>query len=141
MMKVRPVIVSAMARVQDVPARASSASLEIRQFTISRRQHQGRFLYWPKLTLAETSGRSGASIKKIAFELLDVGASGQARSVWNAPDVPAGDTLSLVTGTGGQSPWFEIDSSGDASRVSVAISFVDAAGRGGLVTAIAPVDR
>ena len=73
------------------------------------------------------------------FELLDVGAAGQALPVWNAPDVPAGDTISLVTGKNGQAPWFEIDSSGDASRVSVAISFVDDAGRGGLVSAIAPV--
>ena len=31
----------------------------------------------------------------------------------------------------GHAPWFEIDSSGDASRLSVAISFVDDAGRGG----------
>jgi hypothetical protein len=47
--------------------------------------------------------------------------------------------MSLVTGKDGRTPWFEIDSSADASRVSVAISFVDDAGRGGIVRAIAPV--
>ena len=113
----QPGIVSAVGRVPDVPDRASLASLVIRQFTIARRQHQGRFLYWPKLTLAETSGRSRASIRKIVFELLDVGAAGQAQPVWSAPVVPAGDTISLDTGKDGRAPWFEIESSADASRV------------------------
>ena len=40
---------------------------------------RGHFLYWPKLTIAETSGRSRASIKKIVFELLDVGTAAQAQ--------------------------------------------------------------
>jgi hypothetical protein len=134
-------IVSAVARVPAVPDRASRASLVIRHFTVGRRPHEGRFLYQPQLTLAETSGRSRASIKKIAFELLDVGPAGQAWPVWNAADVTPGDTIRLVTDANGQSPWFEIESSDEASRVSVAISFVDDAGRGGLVSAIAPVDR
>jgi hypothetical protein len=47
----------------------------------------------------------------------------------------------LVTGTNGQAPWFQIEGPADAARVSVAISFVDDAGRGGLVSAIAAVDR
>jgi hypothetical protein len=137
----QPGIVSAVGTVPHVPDRASLASLVIRQFTVDRRQHQGRFLYWPKVTLAETSGRSRASIRKIVFELLDVGAAGQAQPVWSAPVVPAGDTVSLDTGKDGRAPWFEIKSSADASRVLVAISFVDDAGRGGLVSAIAPVSR
>lgn len=132
-------IVSGAARVPEVPARASLAALEIREFTVGRREHQGRFFYWPKLTLAETSGGSRASIKKIEFELLDVGAANQAVHVWNVPDVPAGATISLVTRQNGEAPWFEIDGKADASRVSVAISFVDDAGRGGLVSAVAPV--
>jgi hypothetical protein len=134
-------IVSAAARVPDLPDRGSLASLEISQFTVSRRQRQGRFVYAPQLTLAETSGRSRASIRKIVFELLDVGAASQAPPLWNVPPVAAGDAISLVSGKNGHAPWFEIDSTGDASRVSVAISFVDDAGRGGLVSAIAPVQR
>lgn len=134
-------IVSAAARVPDMPDRASHASLEIRQFTVVHRQQQGRSVYWPKLALVETSGRSGASIRKIVFELLDVGGASQPLPVWNAQDVPAGGTISLVTGRDGKAPWFEIDSTGDASRVSMAISFVDAAGRGGLVSAITGVER
>jgi hypothetical protein len=73
-------IVSAAARVPEVPDRAPLASLVIRSFTVARRPHLGRFLYWPKLALAETSGSSRVSIKKIAFELLDVGAAG-----WPSP--------------------------------------------------------
>jgi hypothetical protein len=134
-------LVSVASRVPDVSDRPSLASLAIGQFSVSRRQHHSRFLYSPKLTLAETSGRSRATIKKIVFELLDAGASGQAFPVWSAPDVPAGNTISLVTASDGQRPWFEIDSGGDASRMSVSISFVDDAGRGGLVSAIALVDR
>ena len=134
-------IVSAAARVPDLPDRGSLASLEIRQFTVNRRQHQGRFVYAPQLTLAETSGRSRASIRKIVFELLDVGAARQAPPLWNVPPVAAGDAISFVSGKNGRTPWFDIDSTGDASQVSVAISFVDDAGRGGLVSAIAPVQR
>ena len=134
-------IVSAAARVPDLPDRGSLASLEIRQFTVNRRQHQGRFVYAPQLTLAETSGRSRASIRKIVFELLDVGAASQAPPLWNVPPVAAGDAISFVSGKNGRAPWFDIDSTGDASRVSVAISFVDDSGRGGLVSAIAPVQR
>ncbi|HET8772580.1 MAG TPA: hypothetical protein VFP80_02265, partial [Thermoanaerobaculia bacterium] len=134
-------IVSAVARAPEVSDRDSKASLAIRQFTVRRRQGPGRFLYWPSLTLAETSGRSRARIRKIAFELLDVGGASQAPPVWNAPDVPAGGTISLATGSGAKAPWFEIESSGDASRVSVAISFEDDTGHGGLVSAIALVPR
>jgi hypothetical protein len=134
-------IVSAAARVDDMPEGASIASLEIRQFAVSRRDDQGRFRYQPTLTIVETSRRSRATIKKIVFELLDVGTVGQAPSVWSARDVPAGGEITLVTGENGQSPWFEIDSSGAASRVSVAISFVDEAGRGGQVSAIARLER
>jgi hypothetical protein len=82
-----------------------------------------------------------ASIKKIVFELLDVGAARQPTPLWNLPPVAAGDAVSLVSGNNGRALWFDIDSTGDASRVSVAISFVDDAGRGGLVSAIAPVQR
>ena len=106
-------IVSAAARLPDLPDRGSLASLEIRQFTVSRRQNQGRFVYAPQLTLAETSGRSRASIRKMVFELLDVGAASQAPPLWNVPPVAAGDAISLVSGKNGRAPWFEIDSTGD----------------------------
>lgn len=134
-------IVSAASRVPDVSDGASFASLAIQQFSVGRRQHQGRYVYWPKLTLAETSGRSRAAIRKIAFELLDVGATGPIPPVWTTRDVPAGNTITLVTAGNSQQPWFEIDSTGDAARISVSISFVDEAGRGGVVSAIAPVER
>ena len=134
-------IVSSAAEAPDLPHHASLTAVAIHQFAVSRRQHQGRFVYWPKLTLAETSGRSRASIKKIEFELLDAGAAGQSRSFWTVPDIQAGNSLDLVTGKNGGAPWFEIESSANAARVSVMISFVDEEGRGGRVTAISPVGQ
>lgn len=134
-------LVSAVTRVPEIPAIASLAALEIREFAIDRRQDHGRFFYWPKLTLAETSGRSRASIKRISFELLGVGGAGQVRPLWSAPQVAAGATIRLVNGENDRTPWFEIDSAADASGVSVAIAYVDDAGRGGLVSAIASVKR
>ena len=134
-------IVSTAARVPTISDRASVAALVIRRFTIGRRQQHGRFLYSPDLALAETSGRSHVSIRKIAFELLDVGAGGQILPIWKVPDVPAGRSISLGTDSDGRAPWFEIRSSAAASRVAVAISFVDDAGRGGLVSAVASVSR
>jgi hypothetical protein len=80
-------------------------------------------------------------IKKIAFELLDVVHTGRIFSVWHAPDVPAGGTIRLQAGNRDNRPWFAIESSDDASRMSVAVSFVDAQGRGGTVNAVAHVAR
>lgn len=134
-------IVSTAAPAPDLPHRASLAAVAIHQFAVSRRQHQGRFLYWPKLTLGETSGRSRASIKKVEFELLDAGAAGQSRSFWNLPDIQAGNRLDLVTGENSDAPRFEIESRANAARVSVAVSFVDEEGRGGRVTAVSSVGQ
>ena len=134
-------VVSAAARVPDVSDEASLAAVSIRHFTVNRREHRGRFRYRPKLALAETSGRSRASIKKIVFELLDLGPDSRASPLRNAPDVPAGGTIGLDTDWNNQAPWFEFDSSGEAARVSVVIAFVDQAGRGGLVSAVAAVQR
>jgi hypothetical protein len=134
-------IVSTAARVPTISDSESLAALVIRRFTVGRRQQHGRFLYSPDLTLAETLGRSHASIRKIAFELLDVGAAGQVLPIWNLMDVPAGQAISLVTAMDGRAPWFEINSSADVSRVAVIVSFVDDAGRGGLVSAVASVSR
>jgi hypothetical protein len=39
----------------------------IADFAVGRRRQDGRFRYWPKLTVTETSGRSRASIKKMTF--------------------------------------------------------------------------
>ena len=52
-----------------------------------------------------------------------------------------GGTLALKNDDYGYGPWFEITSTAAASRVSVAISFVDDEGRGGSVTSVAPVSR
>jgi hypothetical protein len=137
----RTALVSAAAKVPDVPARASHASLVIRHFMVGRRSHHGRFLYSPRLTLAETSGRSHASVKKIVFELLDAGSATQPRVAWPARVVGAGEAITLDAGAHGQAQWFEFESGSDAPRVSAAVSYIDNAGRGGMVTGIATVER
>lgn len=120
-----------------------SATLVIRDFAVTGwyDQNQRRFHYWPKLTLAETSGLSIASITRMVFELLDVGATGRVPPALGPFTVQAGGTTSLVEDSYGYGPWFEIDSTADASRVSVVISYLDSAGRGASVSAVAQVSR
>jgi hypothetical protein len=115
--------------------------LAIQALTVDGWSENGRFHYWPKLTLTETSGISRASIKAITFELLDVGPAGRVPPARDPGDVPAGGTIQLVEDAYGYGPWFEIDSTANASRVSVVISFVDDAGRGGALSAVAQVSR
>jgi hypothetical protein len=119
----------------------SAAALVIQAFSVMGSSDSGSFSYWPKLTLTETSGVSRALIKKMTFELLDVGPSGRVPPSWEPREVPAGGSITLDEDDYGYGPWLEITSMADASRVSLAISFVDDAGRGGSVTAVAPVSR
>jgi hypothetical protein len=120
----------------------SAAVLAIQAFTASSWHDQDGFHYWPKLTLTETSGSSRALIQKMIFELMDEGPSGRVPPVWDRRQVPAGGTISLVDDEYfGYGPWLELDSTADAARVSVMISFVDDAGRGGSVSAVAQVSR
>jgi hypothetical protein len=135
--------VSGEAAVPPISQDVAAATLMIRDFTVSGwyDQNQRRFHYWPKLTLAETSGVSAASIVKIVFELLDVGPAGRVPPSLGPVAVPAGGTISLIEDDYGYGPWLEIDSTADAPRVSVVIAFVDRDGRGASVSAIAPVSR
>jgi len=119
---------------------APSAALVIQAFSVLGSSDPRYFYYWPKLTLTETSGVSRALIKKVTFELLDVGPSGRIPPSLEPREVPAGGTITLDEDDYG-GPWLEITSMAEASRVSLAISFVDDAGRGGSVTAVVPVTR
>jgi hypothetical protein len=119
---------------------ASSAALVIRAFSVVGSSEGASFGYWPKVTLAETSGVSPALIKKMTFELVDVGPPGRIPPSWEPREVPAGGSITLDEDDYG-GPWLWMTSMADASRVSLTISFVDDAGRGGSVTAIAPVSR
>jgi len=121
-------------------ADASSAALAIQAFSVVGSSEGGSFGYWSKVTLAETSGVSRALIKKMTFELLDVGPAGRVPPSWEPREVPAGGSITLDEDDYG-GPWLWITSMSNASRVSLTISFVDDAGRGGSVTAVAPVSR
>jgi len=130
-----------VAVTEDAPPLApnsSSAALVIQAFSVIGSPDQG--YYWPKLTLTEASGVSRALIKKMTFEWLDVGPPGRVPTVWEPHEIPAGGTITLENADYG-GPWFEISRPADASRLSLAISFVDDAGRGAVVTAVVPVSR
>jgi len=116
-------------------------TLAIKAFSVTGWFENGRFHYWPRLTVAETSGRGPAAIVEITFELLDVGPAGRVPPTYQRFVVAAGGTLTLDE-DGYDGPWLEIDSErADASRISVVISYVDDAGRGRSVTALAPVSK
>jgi hypothetical protein len=127
--------------VPAVSDNTADATLTIRSFSVAGRFSNGRFYYLPKLTLAETAGRSPAMIVKITFELLDVGSSGRVPPSREQIVVPAGGTVVLDEDPYGYGPWLEIDSVADASRVSVVISYIDLQGRGGAASALATVSR
>jgi hypothetical protein len=134
--------VAADAPVPTISQASSSAILAIQAFTVDGSFENGRFYYWPKLTLKETSGISRASIKAITFELLDVGPAGRVPPAVNPAIVPAGGMIQLVEDAYGYGPWFDIDSTtANASRVSMVISFVDDLGRGSALSAVAQVVR
>lgn len=125
----------------EAPPDGSVATVVIQDFSVFGWYDHGqqRFHYWPKLTLAETAGVSAASISTISFELLDVGPAGRVPPASGSFLVPAGGVLRLDEDLYG--PWLEIDSTANAARVSVLLSFVDNAGKGGSVSAIVAVSR
>ena len=131
---------TATADAPDVSA-DSVATLAIRSFTVTGWTEGGWFQYWPRLTLAETSGASRAVIKQMVFELTGTGSAGRVPVVWDPAQIAAGGTITLdEDGYGG--PWLAISSQvANAARVSVVISYVDEHGRGASVAAVADVSR
>jgi hypothetical protein len=133
---------SADAAVPPVAQGVPDVTVDIQAFSVTGWYADGRFHYWPRLTIAETGGRGPVVIAEMTFELLDVGPAGRVPPVRQSIQVPAGGALTLDANDYDGGPWLEIDSAtADASRVSVLISFADAAGRGGSVRAIAQVSR
>jgi hypothetical protein len=128
--------------VPEFPRDTPEAALAIRAFSVFGSSVDGGFRYWPQLTLAETTGRSSVSIVSITYQLLDVFPADPVRP-YGGPlqvQVRAGQAIVLDVGGYGE-PWGEFASQADASRVSVVIWFVDSAGRGGAVRAVADVSR
>jgi len=124
--------------VPAVSRESPTATLAIRTLSVQSWYKNGRYHYWPRLTLAETTGRSHAVIMRIDFELLDVGPAGGVPPSSPVISVPAGAAVTLDEDDYG-GPWLEIDSSANASRVSVVVSFVDSDRRGGSVRATTQV--
>jgi hypothetical protein len=124
--------------VPTVSRESPTATLAIRTLSVQSWYQNGRYHYWPRLTLEETTGRSHALIMRIDFELLVAGPAGRVPASWRMFTVPAGAAVTLDEDDYG-GPWLEIDSSANAARVSIVVSFVDGRGRGGSVRAVAQV--
>jgi hypothetical protein len=117
------------------------ATLLIRRFVVVRRALDGAFSYRPELTVEGASGRGRLSIKKVTFELLDVGASGQTLILWNPADVIGGRAVTVVPGYDGTGMFHDLRSRAEAPRMSTTVSYVDDSGRGGVISAVAAVVR
>jgi hypothetical protein len=137
----RPGTVRAQAAVPNFSQGVPDAALVIRSFSVLGRFEGGRYYYRPKLSAAETTGRSAATVLSVTFELLDVGPSGRVPPSRQVHQIPAGGTVVLDEDPYGYGPWLEIDSSVDAARVAVVIAYVDGEGRGSSVSAVAHVAR
>jgi hypothetical protein len=121
-----------------LPTSATESAIDIVRFEVLGSTGPGRFYYWPKLTLVEAGGRSGVTILSINFELLDVGLAGRVPPYERRILLSAGGTVNLDEE--GWGSWLEIESLSRATRLSVTVVFVDAAGgRVNSVTKIAPV--
>jgi len=130
--------VTAVAQVPAISQDIAAPTVVIQAFTMTGWKTDRYFHYWPKLTLAETSGVGRAFVRKMTFELLDIGPAGRIPPAWDVGYVPAGGTLTLDADDY-DGPWFEIFGEADANRVSVTINFVDDESRAAAVTAIAQV--
>jgi hypothetical protein len=130
--------VTEVAQVPAISQDTAVPSVVIQAFTVTGWKTDRYFHYWPKLTLAETSGVGRVLVRKMTFELLDVGPNGRVAPAWDVGYVPAGGRLTLDADDY-DGPWFEIFGEADVSRVSVTINFVDDAGRAGALTAVADV--
>lgn len=124
----------------DAPSAAPVAVLSIESFTLVK-DYSGALA--ARLRLAETGGRSGALVTSLGFNLAD-GAPWSEPAVWSGGGcwVPAGGTCSIEPRViyGDYEFTFEIPQ-GYRGRVSVLVSFADAEGRRGTVTAVAAVPQ
>jgi hypothetical protein len=131
-----PIATTTIAPIESAPA---SASLQISDFALTRWQEPYEWDYWPRFTVTETSGASDVTITRIEFLPLDTGINGRVPPSFGPWTVPAGGSIRLFDEWGYDEPAFGLSSSRRTDRVMVTLSYVDAAGRPGDVTAIAQV--
>jgi hypothetical protein len=102
------------------------------------------FAYRVRFALAETGGKSGATIQNIETAIEDRFNTGSG--CWrDTLRVPPGGTLDIFDTDGGEK-WLsycapDAASRGEANRVSLVVTFTDDDGRSSTVQAIASVTR
>jgi hypothetical protein len=122
--------------IESAPA---SASLQISDFALTR---WPAWNYWPRFTVTDTSGTTDVTITRVEFLLLDLGINGRVTPWFGSWKVPAGGSIRLFDEWSYGEPAFYLSTSGGMTdRVMVTLSYVDAAGRPGDVTATALVSQ
>src|SRR5690349_4530448 len=101
------------------------ATLTITAFTVAGSTPDGGYGYIPKLTLNEVGGKSGARVVRMAFRLLEVGATGNVPPWDTDKRVAAGGSLPVFHELLYGDPEFEISSRAKAPRVSLVVTYVD----------------
>jgi len=122
---------------------APSLTLRVDAFTVTGFMAGTRYAYWPKLTLTASPGVGSITVTRIHFELgrglADRGSS--FPSTRRTHRIDAGATLLLFHQEFYGEPEFYLDSTSKADEMTVRISYVDDAGRGADVVAVAAVTR
>ncbi|HVZ24372.1 MAG TPA: hypothetical protein VG871_25035 [Vicinamibacterales bacterium] len=132
------VATTTIAPIESTP---TGAALQISNFVLTRWQWPNEWDYWPRFTVTETSGAVDVTITRIEFMLLDMGIYGRVPSSFGSWKVPAGGSIDLFDDWSYGEPAFYLSSTRLTDRVMVTLSYVDAAGRPGDVTATALVSR
>ena len=112
-----------------VPSGPSLATVTIVAFTVTETHSGSRIAYAPQIQLAETSGRSAATLTDVSFEVHGGGRSG---FLPGARRIPAGGTLQVFSRNEYGEYELEMDSAIDA----VNVFFTDDEGRIGSVRAV-----
>jgi hypothetical protein len=106
----------------------STALVTVEDFTVTsapvRFSSGVRISYIPRIRLKVGSGSPGILVTSIDFHLEDIGATGNVPPWPFRKRVEPGTTRDLIEDFYGE-PEFEMDSSAQTSRVSVAITFLD----------------
>jgi hypothetical protein len=127
--------------IDRIESTATPTALQISNFALTRWQGPNEWDYWPRLTVTETTGTTAVTITRIEFMLLDMGINGRVPPSFGSWKVPAGGSIDLFDEWSYGEPGFYLSSSRKTDRVMVTLSYVDAAGRPGDVTATALVSR
>jgi hypothetical protein len=127
--------------IDRIESTATPAALQISNFVLTRWQEPTEWDYWPRLTVTETSRAVDVTITRIEFMLLDMDVNGRVPPSFGSWKVPAGGSIDLFDDWSYGEPGFYLSSSRKTDRVMVTLSYVDALGRPGDVTATALVSR